>query len=72
MDLDNLVKTVMYNLLIGRMTCLGHWDEFPMVSILVCMVTHWIGPMVNHDIRLSIVMIYQFIILHGLSTLKGY
>ena len=24
-----------------------------MVSALVCMVTHWIGPMVSHDIRIS-------------------
>ena len=33
---------------------------------------HWTGPMVNHDVRLSIVMIHQAIILHGLSTLKWY
>ena len=33
---------------------------------------HWIGPMVNHNSRLSIVIIYQAIILHGLSTLRGY
>ena len=24
-----------------------------MVSALVCMVTHWTKPMVNHDVRLS-------------------
>ena len=33
---------------------------------------HWIGPMTNHDARLSIVMIHQATILHGLSTLRGY
>ena len=33
---------------------------------------HYIGTKVNHDARLSIVMIYQATILHGLSTLKGY
>ena len=33
---------------------------------------HWIGPMVNHDVRLSIVMIHQSTILHELSTLRGY
>ena len=43
-----------------------------MMSALVCMITHWIGPMVNHDIRLLIVMIHQTAMLHGLSTLRGY
>ena len=33
---------------------------------------HWTGPMVNHDVRLSNVMIHQAIMLHGLSTLRGY
>ena len=33
---------------------------------------HWIGPMVNHDARLSIVMIHQATILDRLSTLRGY
>ena len=28
--------------------------------------------MVNHDARLSIVMIHQVTILHGLLTLRGY
>ena len=32
---------------------LGHQDRFPMVSALVCMVTHLTRPMVSHDIRLS-------------------
>ena len=35
------------------MTCLDHWDEFPIVSAVVCMVTHWTRLMVNHDVRLS-------------------
>ena len=35
MDLDNLVETVLQHLLIGKMTYLIHWDEFPMVSALV-------------------------------------
>ena len=40
MDLSNLVDTIVYYLLFGRMTYLGQWDEFPMVSILVYMVIH--------------------------------
>ena len=32
---------------------LSHWDEFLMVSALVCMVTHWTKPMMSHDVRLS-------------------
>ena len=35
MDLGNLVETMVHHLLIGRMTCLGRQDEFPMVSVLV-------------------------------------
>ena len=51
---------------------LGYRDEFLMVSVLVCMVTYWIRPMVNYDIDYQIVMIHQTAILHRLSTLKGY
>ena len=53
MDLGNLVKTIVHHLLIGGMTCLGRRDRVPMVSTLVYMVTHWTGPTMNHDIRLS-------------------
>ena len=35
MDLGNLVKIVVYYLLIGGMTYLGHQDGFPIVSALV-------------------------------------
>ena len=48
MDLDNLVETIVHHILIGRMTCLGHWDEFPIVSALVY-VMHWTRPTMNHD-----------------------
>ena len=37
--------------------------------IMVC-VAYWIGSTVNHDVRLSVVMIHQTTILHGLSTLR--
>ena len=43
-----------------------------MVNTLVCMVTHSIRPTMNYDAKVSIIMIYQAIILHGLSTLRGY
>ena len=33
---------------------------------------HWIKLIVNHDMRLLIVMIHQVTILHGLSTLREY
>ena len=33
---------------------------------------HWTRPTMNHDTRLSIVMIHQATILHGLSTLREY
>ena len=35
------------------MTGLGYQDGVPMVSALMCMPTHWTGPMVSRDIRLS-------------------
>ena len=41
----------MHHLLIRWMTGLSYWDRAPMVSVLVCMVTHWIRPRVNHDVR---------------------
>ena len=43
------LEVVVHHLLIGGMVGLGYWDGFPMVSALVCMVTHWIGPTVSHD-----------------------
>ena len=48
-----LLEVVVYHLLIGGMVGLGYRDGFPIVSALVCMVTHWIGPTVSHDLRLS-------------------
>ena len=54
MGLGNLVKVVVHHLQIEGMVGLGYWDGFPMVSALVYMVTRWIGPMVSHDLRLSL------------------
>ena len=68
MDLGNSVKTIMYHILIGGMICLDCRDGFPMMSALVY-VMHTRQPTVNHDARLSIVMIHQATILHELSTL---
>ena len=51
--LGNLLETIVHHLLIEEMVGLGYWDEFPMVSALVCMVAHWTGPMVSYDLRLS-------------------
>ena len=53
MKLSNSFKAIVHYILIGRMTGLGHRDEIPMVSALVCIVTHWIRLTVSHDIRLS-------------------
>ena len=53
MGLSNLLKVVVNHLLIGGMDGLGYRDGFPMVSALVCMVAHWTGPMMSHDLRLS-------------------
>ena len=53
MDLGNPLKVVVHYLLIEGMIGLGHRDRFPMVSALVCMVTHRIQLTVSHNIRLS-------------------
>nr|CAN69226.1 hypothetical protein VITISV_004700 [Vitis vinifera] len=42
MDLGNPLEVVVHYLLIGGMASLSHLDGFPMVSVLVHMVTHWI------------------------------
>ena len=51
MDLDNLIETIVYHLLVGG-TYYGHRDGFLMVSALVCMVTYWTKFTVKYDIRL--------------------
>ena len=66
MYLDNLIEIVVNYLLIEVITCLDHYDKFPMVSTLMCMVTYWKRPTMNHDITVSIVMIHQITLLHGL------
>ena len=47
--LGNPLEVVGHHLLIGGMTGLDYWNEFPMVSALVYIVIHWIVPMVSHD-----------------------
>ena len=53
MGLGNPLEVVVHHLLIGDMVSPSYRGGFLMVSALVCMVTHWIGPMVSHDLRLS-------------------
>ena len=72
MDLGNPIKIVDHYLLIRRTTCLGYWDAFLVVSALMRIVTHWIGPMMNHDVKLSIIMIHQSTMMHKLLILRGY
>ena len=35
MNLDNLAEIIVYYLLVEEMTCLNHWDEFPLTSALM-------------------------------------
>ena len=53
MNLGNPLEVVMHHLLIRGMIDFGYRDGFPMGSALVCMITHWTGPMMGHDLRLS-------------------
>ena len=70
MGLGNPLEVIVHHLLIGGMIGLGYRDRFPMVSALVCMVTHWIRPMMSHDLRLS--SSHDFTKLCCLSTLREY
>ena len=54
MGLGNPLETVVHHLLFGGIDGFAYWDEFPMVSALVCMVARWTEPMVSYDLRLSI------------------
>ena len=40
MDLSDPFDIIVYHLLIGGMTGLNYWDKVPMVSTLLCIVTH--------------------------------
>ena len=50
MVLDNPLKIVVHHFLIRGMNGLGYWNEFSMVSALICMVTQWIKLMMSHDL----------------------
>ena len=52
MGLGNPLEVVVHHLLIRGMTGLGYWDEFLMVSALVCIVAYWTGHMVSYNLRL--------------------
>ena len=66
----NPVETVVHYLPIGGMTILAVGMVFHGECTIIC-DAHWIGPMMNYVVRLSIVMIHQATILHELSILKG-
>ena len=52
-SLGSPLEFVMHHLIIGGMTSPSYQDKFLMISVLVCIVTHWTRPIVNHDLRLS-------------------
>ena len=52
-DLGNPLEVVVHHLLIEGVAGLSYWNGFPMVSALVCMVTHWTEPTMSHELRLS-------------------
>ena len=56
MDLGNPLEIVVCYLLIEGLTYLDHQHRFPMMSAIMCMVTHWIKPMTNHDMGYRMVM----------------
>ena len=67
MGLGNPLEVVVHHLLIGGMVSLGYRDGFPMVSALVCMVTHWTGPTVSYDLRLLVMTLPSCFIMLSLN-----
>ena len=53
------------------MVGLDHQNGFPKVSALVCMVTHWTRPMVNHK-TIKWLWPHQAASFYCLSTLRKY
>ena len=49
MDLDNPLEAIAHHFLIRGMASFGYRNEVPMVSTLVCIITHGIGSIVSHD-----------------------
>ena len=54
MGLNNPLEVVMHH-------------RFPMVSALVCMVTHWTGPTVSYDLRLLVMTLPSCFIMLSLN-----
>ena len=67
MGLGNPLEVVVHHLLIRGMVGLSYRDEFPMVSALVCMVTHWIGPAVSYDLKLLVMTLPSCFIMLSLN-----
>ena len=60
MDLDNLSKVIVHYHLNWGITCLDYQDKFLIRSALVCMVTHWIKRIMNHDISNQVIIVGSF------------
>ena len=71
-NLGNPIGIVVHYLQIEGMTYLNYQDSFPMMSIVVCMITYWTRLMVNYDINYQVIIIHEVTILYRLLTLKGY
>ena len=52
--LGNPLEVVVHYLLIGGTTGLDYQDEIPMISTIVCTITHYTGLMMSYKIRLSV------------------
>ena len=52
MGLSNPLKAIMSLPPIGGMVSLSHGDKFPMMSTLVCIVTHLTRTKMSYDIKL--------------------
>ena len=62
-ELRQSIRVVVHYILIGEMIGFVNRDRFPMVSVLVCIVIHWIRSTMSQDIDYQVVMIHQTTIL---------
>ena len=56
MALSNPFETIVHHLLIEGITYLSHQDGFPMVSVLVYMVTRWTRLTMSHNMYYRVIM----------------
>ena len=74
MGLSNPLEVVVHHLLIGGMVGISYRDGYPMVSALVCKVTHWTGLTMSHNLRLlsshDLTKLFHYVVSQRLENIE--